>query len=243
MVKPFISIIIPAYNEVNRIFSTLTSLSEELSHVNFEYEVIIVDDGSRDQTQDIIQSFRAQIKNLMVIKNEENRGKGCAVKQGMLAAHGTWRLFMDADNATPFSEFTKMLPSLDTDHAILIGSRNIKGSVILTPQPWHRKILGRGGNFFIQFLFSLDISDTHCGFKCFREDAAQKIFSQAKINRWTFDDEILALAKKMGYPIKEIPVTWHDVKIYSTFKISDYATSFFDALRIKYWLLTKKYSL
>lgn len=203
----------------------------------------MINDGSDDQTQDIVRSFQAKIKKIVVIQNKENKGKGFSIKRGMLASHGIWRLFMDADNSTPFSEFTKMIPYTNKDYAVLIGSRKIEGSVISTPQPWYRKVIGRGGNLFIQFLFSLDISDTHCGFKCLREDVAEKIFSQTKIDRWTFDDEILVLAKKMGYPIKEVPIVWNDVKKNSTFKIFDYLLSLIDALKIKYWISAGKYSL
>ena len=241
--KPFISVIIPAYNEAHRLPSTLTALSQELSHVKFEYEVLVVDDGSSDHTSEVAKTFQSSIKNFTVIENNKNEGKGSAIRKGMRAAQGTWRLFMDADNATPFSEFAKILPYTNENYSVLIGSRKIRGAMISTPQPWQRRCLSWGGNIFVQLFFSLGISDTHCGFKCFREDAAEKIFSQAKINRWAFDDEILVLAKKMGYEIKEIPIAWSDVKMYSTFKISDYLASLFDALRIKYRLLTKKYPL
>ena len=241
---PIISIIIPAYNEEKRLQLTLLSLSQELLlYPHFEFEVFVVDDGSNDSTESVAKTFQSHIKNLTVMRGEKNRGKGFAVKQGMRAAHGNWRLFMDADNATPFSEFSKMIPYLEQNYDILIGSRNISGSKIVVSQPWNRKILGLMGVFFVKSIFLLNNSDIHCGFKCFRGEVANKIFSQTKINRWVFDDEVLILAKKMGYTIKEIPITWGDVKMHSTVKMSDYVASLFDILRIKYWLITKQYSL
>lgn len=240
---PFLSVILPAYNEAERLPPTLKKLSEELRQMNFEYEIIIVNDGSKDGTRDAIRKIEAETEHLTCIDYKENKGKGFAIRKGMLAARGMWRLFMDADGASPFSEFKKMMPYLNKEHGILIGSRFVKGAEVLVPQPNYRKTLSRLGNFLIRVLLLPDILDTHCGFKCFRSDAAEKIFERTKIDRWAFDDEALLLAILMGYPVKEIPITWSDRREHSTFKLSDYVFAFFDVIKIKYWLATGKYNV
>ncbi len=241
--RPFLSVILPAYNEAERLPPTLENLFEELRQMSFEYEIIVVNDGSKDGTREVIKKIEAETKYLTLIDYEENKGKGFAVRKGMIAAQGTWRLFMDADGASPFSEFKKMMPYLNEEHGILIGSRFMRGAKVLVPQPTHRKTLGRLGNFLIRVLFLPGILDTHCGFKCFRSDAAEKIFERTKIDRWAFDDEVLLLAMKMGYPVKEIPIIWSDRREHSTFRLSDYIFAFFDVIKIKYWLATGKYNV
>ncbi len=241
--EPFLSVIVPAYNEAARLSPTLKEISNTLRAETFTYEIIVVNDGSTDDTAKVIETLRPEIKNLLVLSETPNRGKGAAVQRGMLAARGAWRLFMDADGATPFSEFKKMAPYLDHTHAILIGSRTAKGAEILVPQPWHRKVLGRLGNYFIRLLLLPGISDTHCGFKCIRGDAAEQIFTRTRINRWAFDDEALALARAMGYAIQEIPVKWSNTRAHSTFRMSAYCPALRDAIKIKWWFASGKYDL
>lgn len=237
--KPFLSVIIPTYNEAKRLPLTLADINKRLSTVDYSYEIIVVDDGSKDATVDIAKRFTHLIKNLKVIENKENHGKGWVVKQGMLQAEGGWRLFTDADNATSIDQFGKMIPYL-SDYQIIIGSRDIKGAKLVPSQPFYRRFLGNIGNLIIQILLLPGLWDTQCGFKCFSEEAALKIFPLMKINRWAFDVEALALGKKFGYKIKEIPVVWvndPDSKV----KPSAYLQVLDEVLKIRWRLWLGKY--
>ena len=237
--RPFLSVIIPTYNEAKRLPLTLADINKRLSAVDYSYEIIVVDDGSRDATVDIAKRFSHLIKTLRIIENKENHGKGWVVKQGMLEAEVQWRLFTDADNATSIDQFSKMIPYLG-DYQIIIGSRDIKGAKLVPPQPFYKRFLGNVGNLIIQILLLPGLWDTQCGFKCFSEEAALKIFSLMKINRWAFDVEALALGKKFGYKIKEIPVVWvndPDSKV----KPSAYLQVFGEVLKIRWRLWFGKY--
>lgn len=230
--KPFLSVIIPAYNEAKRLSLTLVDINKHLSAVDYDYEIIVVDDGSQDATVEIVERLSRLIKNLRLIKNKENHGKGWVVRQGMLEAKGQWRLFMDADNATSVDQFSKMIPHL-RDYQIIIGSRDIKGAKLLPPQPWYRRLAGNIGNLIIQILLLPGLWDTQCGFKCFSEEAAERIFKLAKVNRWAFDIEVLSLGKKLGYKIKEIPVVWVN-NPYSSVKPLAYFQTFWEVLKIRF---------
>ena len=205
----YISIIIPAYNEEKRIENTLKEIDKYLSRQNFDYEILVVNDGSKDKTTEVVRDLVPWIKHLRLINNKENHGKGYVVRQGMLAAKGEYRIFTDADNSTSINQIEKMMPEFKNGYEVVIGSRDIKGAVIAVPQPWWRIMLGNIFNLIVQVVSGLwGIWDTQCGFKGFTAQAAEDIFSKCKINRFAFDVEVLVLAKKMGYKIKEIPVTW-----------------------------------
>ncbi len=239
--KPFLSVIIPAYNEANRLPLTLVDVNKRLLSVDYDYEIIVVDDGSQDATVEVAKRFYHLIKNFRVIENKANHGKGWVVKQGMLEAKGRWRLFMDADNATSVDQFGNMIPYL-SDYQIIIGSRDIKGAKLVPPQPFYRRWLGNVGNLIIQVLLLPGIWDTQCGFKCFSEEAALKIFPLMKTNRWAFDAEALALGKKFGYKIKEIPVVWvNDFR--SKVKASAYLQVLWEVKKIRWRLWLNKYNL
>jgi len=232
--NPFLSIIIPVYNEAKRLPLTLTDINEYLSTVDYDYEIIVVDDGSKDATPEIVKRFSHLIKNLRLIENKKNHGKGWVVRQGMLTTKGRWRLFMDADNATSLDQFQKMIPYLPK-YQIIIGSRDIKGAKLMPPQPWYRRLAGNIGNLIIQLLLLPGFWDTQCGFKCFSEEAAEKIFKLAQVNRWAFDVEALALGKKLGYKIKEIPVVWVN-EPNSLVKPWAYFQTFWEVLKIRWRL-------
>ncbi|OGG42921.1 hypothetical protein A3G50_01385 [Candidatus Jorgensenbacteria bacterium RIFCSPLOWO2_12_FULL_42_11] len=229
--KPFLSVIIPTYNEAKRLPLTLIDVDKHLSAVGYDYEIIVVDDGSKDATIDIAKRLSHLIKNLRIIENEKNHGKGWVVRQGMLEAKGQWRLFMDADNATSADQFQKMMPYL-ADYQIIIGSRDVKGAKLVPPQPFYKRFLGNAGNIIIQILLLPGLWDTQCGFKCFSEEAAEKIFRLMKTNRWAFDVEALVLGKKFGYKIKEIPVVWVN-DIHSKVKFSSYFQFLWEILKIR----------
>jgi dolichyl-phosphate beta-glucosyltransferase len=217
MAKPYLSIIIPAYNEAERIPKTLIDIDHRLSGVLYSYEIIVVNDGSKDNTAEVVAAMTTMVKKLKLIDNKENKGKGGAVRQGMLSATGTIRLFTDADNSTSIDQFEKMMPYFHVGNGssngaeyydVVIGSRAAKGSVLDPAEPWFRQIPGKMGNIFIQILLLPGLWDTQCGFKAFTEEAAEKIFEISRITGWGFDVEVLALAKRMGYRIKEISVRW-----------------------------------
>ncbi|MDO8601439.1 MAG: glycosyltransferase, partial [bacterium] len=166
--------------------------------------------GSADKTPDIVGGLSSDIRNLKLIRRENCRGKGEAVKEGMAAAQGKFRLFTDADNSTSIDHFEKMQLYLGQGFDVVIGSRDIKGAILDPPQPFFRKfILGKGFRILRKFIIGLwGIQDTQCGFKCFSEKAANDIFPKITIMGFSFDAEALVLAKKFGYKIKEVPIRW-----------------------------------
>lgn len=238
-----LSVVIPAYNEERRISKTLLDIDKYLSKQKYSYEIIVVDDGSKDRTKFVVEKFQGVIKNLRLIANPQNRGKGYVVRQGMLEAKGDFRIFTDADNSTSVDQVERMWPHLERGFEVVIGSRDVKGAVIAVKQPWYRRVLlGNTFNLLVQMICGLwGIWDTQCGFKGFSKKATEDIFPKCKIDRWAFDPEILVIAKKMGYKIKEVPVTWLNdfeskVKLKSTIKM------FLDILQIRLNLIRRKYN-
>jgi len=205
-----LSVIIPAYNEERRLPRTLAEIDEYLSRQRYDYEILVVNDGSKDKTAEVCRNLISTIRNLQLIDNKGNRGKGYVVRQGMLMAKGDYRLFTDADNSTSIDQIEKIWPEFEKGFDIVIGSRNIKGAVLDPPQPWIRKIiLGEGFKLYRKIIIGLfGIEDTQCGFKCFSKKAAESIFPKCRIDRFAFDPEILVIAKKIGFKIREIPVYW-----------------------------------
>ncbi len=179
--------------------------------------------------------------NLRLIDNRENHGKGFVVRQGLLEAKGDYRLFTDADNSTAIDQAEKLLPYFGQGYDIVIGSRDIKGAVLANPQPWHRRMLGEVFNLFVQIIVGLwGIWDSQCGFKIITAKAAQDILPRCKIDRWAFDPEILIIARKSGYKIKEAPVVWvNDPE--SKVKFGCMVKMGMDLLKIRWNLITKKY--
>jgi len=239
--KPYLSVVIPAYNEAKRLPLTLIDIDRHLSKAEFSYEIIVFDNNSTDATREVVQRFSHLIKNLRLVECKVP-GKGATVKKGMLEAKGSIKLFMDADNSTSIDQFQNMKPYFDGGYDVVIGSRDIEGAKMEPPQPWYKRLAGNIGNLFIQALLLPGIWDTQCGFKAFTEEAALKIFPLVKITRWGFDVEILSLAKKMGYKIKEIPVIWVNDP-FSRVKLTSYIQVLCEVVKIRYWLTTNKYNL
>jgi dolichyl-phosphate beta-glucosyltransferase len=211
---PHLSIVIPAYNEENRIGRTLTETFDYLSVQNYSSEVIVVNDGSTDHTAREARKFEARAGGrLRLIENPGNRGKGYSVRNGMLKAEGEIVLFFDADLATPTSEIPKVVePIVENRYDVVFGSRALDRSLIETHQSFFREAVGRVGNL-IQFAFTgLRFKDTQCGFKAFRREAAQSIFRLQRIDGFGFDPEILFIAKKLGWRLLETPVRWNHVE-------------------------------
>lgn len=242
MAKPFLSVIIPAYNEAERIPKTLLDMDKYLSQAGFSYEIIVVNDGSKDKTAEVVEKMRPLIKNLKLIDNKVNQGKGGVVAQGMLEAKGLIRLFADADNSTPIEQVEKFFPYFKEGYDIVIGSRVMKDSQLAVKQPFYRQILGRLGNLIIRLLAVPAIKDTQCGFKAFTEQAAEKIFSQLTIKRWGFDVEVLAIARLLGYRIKEVGIRWINDP-HSKVKASAFFEVLTEVLKIRLNIWRKKYNL
>jgi len=204
-----ISIIIAAYNEEKRIRPSLFKVKDYLIGLNMDYEIIVVDDGSTDRTGEVVKDLTPDIPNLKLIGYEINRGKGHALRKGVLASRGEAVLLTDADLSTPIEELSKLLPLIyDNKCDVAIGSRALALSEIIEKQPWWRQSMGKLFNKIVKVLIVDDFRDTQCGFKVFSGDAARNLFSQAQIDRFAYDVEILALAKKKGYRILEVPIRW-----------------------------------
>lgn len=216
MARPFLSVVIPAYNESERLPLTLIDVDRHLSEQEYSYEIVVVISHSIDHTVEIVKRFASFLPNLKYIALSENRGKGFAVKTGMLAAKGTYRLYMDADNSTAVVEFNKMLPYLvggqgsveGKKYDVVIGSRRLPGSHVSPTMPATRQIASAISRFFIKIFGVRGFADTQCGFKAFSSAAAESLFGAALTDGWLFDVEILAMAKKAGLKIKETPIFW-----------------------------------
>ena len=206
---PRLSIIIPAYNEESRLPNTLLEIQNCINKQPYKTEVLVVDDGSTDGTVQAVKDIAKKFPELRLIENEVNKGKGGVVRQGMLEAKGDWRLFADADNSTPICQVEKLLKETE-NYEVIIGSRYLESDSIKIKQPWKRRMLSRLGNPLVQLLLLPGIKDTQCGFKLFSAEASEKIFEQQTQSGWVFDMEVLVIARKLGYKIKEVPVDWFD---------------------------------
>lgn len=206
---PHLSVIVPAYNEEKRLAQSLPIMLEYLRQQPFTWELIIVDDGSSDRTSAVAQSL-ADGHSLRVLRNDPNLGKGGSIRRGMLEARGAWRLFSDADLSTPIEELTKFWGFTENGYDVVIGSRALPDSDLAVRQPASRELAGRVFNAAVQTLLVKGLLDTQCGFKLFSASAAQEVFSKQTLNGFAFDVEILMLARKAGFKIKEAPVRWVD---------------------------------
>jgi dolichyl-phosphate beta-glucosyltransferase len=237
----YLSVIIPAYNEQDRLPKTLKEVDKYLKSQKYDYEIIVVNDGSKDRTADVVREAMNEIKNIKLIDNKQNRGKGFVTRQGMLEAEGEYRLFTDADNSTPIEQIENLLPFFKDGYDIVIGSRDIKGAKIENPQPLYRRILGELFGIITSIIVGLwGIKDTQCGFKVLSRKAAMDILPRCRIDRFAFDPEILKIGKNLGYKIKEVPIVWINdpnskVKFKSMIKMG------IDLLKIRWNLITGKY--
>ncbi len=207
MNQPFLSIIIPAYNEEIRLPSSLEKIAAFLATQSYPAEVLVVENGSTDQTYAIAQQFAQKNPHFRAIHIEE-RGKGIAVKTGMLAAQGKYRFICDADLSMPIEEVVNFIPPILENCLIAVASREAPGAQRIG-EPAYRHFIGRVFNSFVKLIALPGLEDTQCGFKCFRADVAEHLFSLQTISGWTFDVEVLFLARKFGYPICEVPIHWH----------------------------------
>jgi dolichyl-phosphate beta-glucosyltransferase len=240
-----LAIIIPAYNEENRIERTIRSIRSYLANKQLSYEILIVSDGSTDGTVQLINNIMKETKNLRLIHNHINHGKGWVVRQGMLSTKARIRLFMDADNATTVEHYDLMAPLFAKGYQVVIGSRDSKdaeGAKQEVPQNFIKRCLGNISNVLIQMMAVKGIWDTQCGFKALTATAADDIFSRSKIDRWGFDIELLLLAKKLRYSIAIIPVKWIN-DFNSKVKLSAYGKTFVELVQIRWWMLKGDYNI
>ena len=202
------SIVIPAYNESSRLRPTLDELLRYTAHRHWDVEILVVDDGSRDDTAAIVREYGKAHPQILLVKNPGNRGKGFSVRNGMLHARGDICLFTDADLSSPIEEAEKLFDAIAAGADIAIGSRWLRADLQTERQPLYRQLFGRIYNLVLRIFLRLNFVDTQCGFKAFRREAAQRIFPLQRIERWGFDPEILFLARRFGFRVKEVPVVW-----------------------------------
>jgi glycosyltransferase involved in cell wall biosynthesis len=236
------SIIIPAYNEARRIIPTLERVLAYIANQAWDAEVIVVNDGSRDNTAEIVRDYAARHSLLRLLENPSNRGKGYSVRNGMLHAGGDLLLFSDADLSSPIEECSKLFQAISEGADVAIGSRWLNAELQTERQPLHRQLFGRVFNLLLRLLLGLKFKDTQCGFKAFTRAAAQIIFPLQKIERWGFDPEIIFLAQKKGFAITEVPVRWAHEAGGSIHPLRDGLRMFGDVLKIRWNFTVGEYT-
>ena len=211
MSYPRLSIVVPAYNEAARIGATLERILKCIEERGWDAEVLVVDDGSEDDTASIVEAWMDRHPRLHLIKNPGNRGKGHSIRNGILQAAGDIVMFTDADLSAPMIEAERLIASIQAGADVAIGSRWLDRTRQIVQQPIYRRIFGRCFNQLTRTVMGLPFKDTQCGFKAFKREAAQTIFRLQTIERWGFDPELLFIACQLGYRVDEVPVTWgHD---------------------------------
>lgn len=241
MSKIKLSVVMPAYNEEKRLPKTLKEVDEYLKTQNYDYEILVVDDGSKDNTVEIVKSLQSEIKNLKIISYKVNRGKGYAVRFGLLEAQGEYRLLTDADNSTSLDQIEKMWPEFYKGFDVVIGSRDVEGAVSDPPQPAFRVFTGDVFMYLRKIIVGLwEIDDTQCGFKVFSAKCVKEVFPKGKIDRFAFDPEILILAKRAGFKIKEVPIYWKN-DLDSKVKFKSMVKMLIDLFKIRLNLISRIY--
>jgi len=238
---PAYSIVIPAYNEAQRLPATLERVLAYVSAQEWNAEIIVVNDASRDNTAEIIRRFAEKDSRLRLLENTGNRGKGYSVRSGILSARGQIVLFTDADLSSPIEEAAKLFHAIDDGADIAIGSRWLRAETQTKRQPFHRQVMGRAFNVLLRLTLGLRFKDTQCGFKAFKRSAAQAVFPLQRIDRWGFDPEILFLARRLGFRVEEVPVAWGDRGGTRIHPLTDGARTFREMLHIRWNSLTGKY--
>lgn len=240
---PSLSIVIPAYNEAERLGPTLDRVLSFIVEHPWESEIVVVNDGSGDGTAEIVRDYSGKSGGIIrLVENSGNHGKGYSVRNGVLNSNGDIILFTDADLSAPIEEAEKLITTLDHGADIAIGSRWARSELQTRRQSLTRQAMGRVFNGFLRVLLSLDFKDTQCGFKAFRRPAAHALFPLQRIERWGFDPEILFLARRMGFRVEEVPVRWgHDTRTRIN-PILDGSRMLAEMVRIRWYSLSGKYS-
>lgn len=229
----FLSIVIPAYNEGLWIKQTIRRMAEYLAREPYRWEMVVVDDGSRDDTVERVKELDGWLSQVRLIRHDANQGKGAAVKSGLQAARGDAILFCDADGATPVEELEKLLPHLHRGIALVTGSRRLEGSNVLVRQGLLRRILADGYQWLCRFLLGLPVADFTCGFKLLSREAAQIITQRMRIRRWSFDAEMFTIAKAHRLKTREVPIQWMNQRQSKVRLRRDLIGSFWELLRIR----------
>ncbi|PYV85663.1 MAG: glycosyl transferase [Acidobacteria bacterium] len=239
---PQYSIIIPAYNESARLGSTLDRVLNYVSAKQWDTEIIVVNDGSRDNTADLVRQYATSNPHLRLLENPGNRGKGYSVRNGVLNASGEFLLFSDADLSAPIEEAPKLFAAIIAGADVAIGSRWLRPELQTQRQSVLRQFYGRAFNIALRVVLGINIKDTQCGFKAFTRAAGQRIFPQQQIERWGFDPELLYLARKSKMKIAEVPVAWAHVEGTRISPLRDGLRMFGEVLKIRWNEMTGKYS-
>jgi glycosyltransferase involved in cell wall biosynthesis len=238
-----LSVVIPAYNEEKRLGRTFDVIIEFLQRTKREWEIVVHDDGSTDGTASLVHRYADKHPAVRLNPGGANHGKGYAVKHGMLAARGQWRLLTDADLSTPMEEFNKLWPWTQQGFEVVIGSRKIKGAQVEVRQPFLRQKMGLVYSYASKWFLATPVMDFTCGFKLFRGDVAQAVFSRSLIERWGYDSEVLFLAHRLGFKIKEVPVVWRNDTATKVRLGTDMLSSATELLQIRRNALAGKYQL
>ncbi len=239
--EPTVSIVIPAFNEAGRIAESMQKIDAYIRQSRLPAEIIVVDDGSKDATSEIVR--RLGIKGLRLIRNGENHGKGYTVRQGVLAASGKYVLFTDADLSAPIDELSRLLEIANREGAdIVIGSRNLDRRYIEKHQSRFRELGGMVFNLMVRWLLDLPLRDTQCGFKLFHRERSRRLFEQQTTLGFGFDPELLFLAKRQGLKIREAPVRWSHAEGSKVRFLRDGIHMFFDLVRIRWNVIAGRYS-
>lgn len=246
MEAPFLSVIIPAYREGERIGRNLLEIDKYLKDKSYTYEIIIVDDGSPDNTTEVAKNYALQIPHMRVIGNPENHGKGFVVRQGLLEAKGKYRVFLDADGSTSITHLDAFLPKFDEGYDVVIGSRDIPGAFIQVHQQRWKEILGDMGNWAIRIVLGLwRFPDTQCGFKALSAEAAEAVASRMVVDRFGFDYELIAIAEALKFKVEQLPVRWMN-EAGSTVTLTGpngYIQVLIDLFKTKWRFLTGRYRI
>jgi len=243
MFRPFLSVIIPAFNESEILPITLIDVDRYLREQEYQYEILVIDDGSHDDTPKIVDKFSPLIKKLTLIKNTGNRGKGSAIRIGMLAAKGELRLVMDPKNSVPLTEFNKMMPFFKEEKCdIVVGSRRRKGVRMNLGLPVAHRISESAINLTTRLIFKSQIKDFLLGFHCFTAEAAEKIFSSTKMNKWSFFQEALILGENMRFKIQEIAINPVHL-LEGKFIVRIYLQTLYETFKIRWWLKRGRYNI
>ncbi len=229
-----VSVVIPAYNESRRLPPYLGDVRSYFGRAGLRgYEVIVVDDGSDDGIGDLVAAMSATWPELRLERQERNRGKGAAVRRGVLAAKGRLILFTDADGATPIEEEAMLRREIEAGADLAVGSRLLETGATNTYRRWHRKLIGRGFATLVRLLLAVSVRDTQCGFKMFRGEVGYRLFESCREERYLFDLHVLSLATRLGYRIREVPVRWRDMPGSKMHLLRDSARMFTGLLRLR----------
>jgi glycosyltransferase involved in cell wall biosynthesis len=246
METPYLSVLIPAYKEGERIGHNLLEIDRYLKSKSFTYEIVVIVDGSPDNTAEIASNYALTIPHLRVINNPENHGKGAVVRQALLEGKGEYRAFLDADGSTSITHLDACLPHFKDGYDVVIGSRKIEGAFIQVHQPRRREIMGEGGNWLIRIVLGLwSYPDTQCGFKVLSGKAAEAVANRMVVDRFGFDFELIILAEALGFKLKQIPVRWmnEEGSTVSLTGPNGFIQVLIDLFKTKWRLMTGQYKI